>query len=134
MGQVNASTSDEAVQFEPRRARAALTVVVAAQLLVYLLLTYYLQVVKDYSAFATGLAFVPIGIGIVVGSAAARRAVSRWQPRRVVIVGLLLAMVGVAAMALLRVDTPFWSLVLPVQLVLTVALLTASFGTRMRLR
>jgi EmrB/QacA subfamily drug resistance transporter len=89
----------------------------AATYAFYLLLTYYLQVIKDYSAFATGLAFVPVGIGILVGSAVAGRAVSRWQPRQVVIVGLLLAVVGVAAMALLRVDTPFWALVLPVQLV-----------------
>ncbi|CAM3373674.1 DHA2 family efflux MFS transporter permease subunit [Kibdelosporangium persicum] len=89
----------------------------AAAYAFYLLLTYYLQVVKDYSAFTTGLAFVPIGIGILLGSAAAGRAVSRWQPRRVVIMGLLVAVVGVAAMALLQVDTPFWALVLPVQVV-----------------
>jgi EmrB/QacA subfamily drug resistance transporter len=92
----------------------------AATYAFYLLLTYYLQVIKDYSAFAAGLAFVPIGIGILVGSAAAGRAVSRWQPRQVVIVGLLLAAAGMAAMALLRVDTPFWTLALPVQVVVGV--------------
>ncbi|HEX6353131.1 MFS transporter [Actinophytocola sp.] len=89
----------------------------AATLAFYLLLTFYLQVVKDYSAMATGLAFVPIGIGILVGATVAGRALSRWQPRQVTIAGLLVAVTGMAAMSLLRVDTPFWALVMPAQLV-----------------
>jgi EmrB/QacA subfamily drug resistance transporter len=85
---------------------------------IYLLLTYYLQVVKDYSALATGLAFVPIGIGILVGSTAAGRALSRWPPHRTVAVGVLVAMTGTAAMIMLRVDTPFWGLLVPAQVVI----------------
>jgi EmrB/QacA subfamily drug resistance transporter len=83
----------------------------------YLLLTFYLQVVKDYSAMATGLAFVPVGIGILVGATVAGRALSRWQPRQVTIAGLLVAVTGMAAMALVRADTSFWALVMPAQLV-----------------
>lgn len=90
----------------------------AAAYAFYLLLTFYLQVVENYSALATGLAFVPIGIGVLVGSTVAGRAVSRWQPRHVTIAGLLVAVTGMAAMGLLRVDTPFWALVMPAQLVI----------------
>ncbi|WP_083460177.1 MFS transporter [Jiangella muralis] len=86
----------------------------------YLLLTFYLQGVQDLSALLTGLAFVPIGVGIFVGAVAAGRLLPVWPARNVIAVGLALAVCGMAPMAWLRADSSFWSLILPAQVVLGV--------------
>lgn len=99
---------------------AIILLVNAATYAFYLLLTFYLQEVEGYSALATGLAFVPIGIGILVGSTIAGRSLGRLQPRQIVIAGLLVAVAGMGSLGLLRAGTAFWSLILPAQLVVGV--------------
>ncbi|UJW29976.1 MFS transporter [Saccharothrix sp. AJ9571] len=101
---------------------AIILLVNAAAYACYLLLTYYLQVVRELSALATGLAFVPIGLGILGGSAAAGRALARWRPWQVTGTGLGVALAGMCSLGLLEADVPFWSVILPAQLVIGVGL------------
>jgi EmrB/QacA subfamily drug resistance transporter len=89
----------------------------AALYSLYLFLTYYLQVVQNYSALATGFAFVPIGVGILVGSLGAGRVLARMNPRRIVVVGLALGAVGMAWLGVLDPTTGFWPVVFPMQIV-----------------
>lgn len=86
----------------------------------YLLLTFYLQVVQDLSALLTGLAFVPIGVGIFVGAVAAGRLMPIWPARTVIAVGLGIAVAAMSPMAFLSAGSSFWSLILPVQVALGV--------------
>jgi EmrB/QacA subfamily drug resistance transporter len=103
------------------RVRAAGYVIVfligAALYAFYLFLTYFLQVAQEHSPLVTGLAFVPIGVGIFLGASVAGRPAAQGSPRLVVIAGLLLAAVGTGCMAVLTPDTGFWPVILPVQLV-----------------
>jgi EmrB/QacA subfamily drug resistance transporter len=89
----------------------------AALLAFYLFLTYFLQVVQQYSPLATGLAFLPSGVGIFVGSLGAGRLLSRTTPRAVMIVGLLMGALGLAWLGVIDPDTGYWSVIFPAQLV-----------------
>lgn len=86
----------------------------------YLLLTFYLQNLKDYSALAAGVAFVPVGVGILVGSTVAGRALSRWRAAQVTVGGLVVAAAGMAGMGLLGAGLPFWVVVGPAQVLIGV--------------
>lgn len=92
----------------------------AALLAFFLFLTYYLQVVQGYSPLATGLAFVPSGFGILVGSLGAGRIMTRVSPRTIMVSGLLSGTAGLAYLATVTPDSGFWSLVLPAQLAIGV--------------
>ncbi|ONI91417.1 hypothetical protein ALI22I_08620 [Saccharothrix sp. ALI-22-I] len=83
----------------------------------YLFLTYYLQVVQDYTPLRTGLAFVPIGVGIFIGSVVAGRLLGRMSARGVVIVGLLAGVLGIGWLGLIEPTTGFWSTLMPAQVV-----------------
>lgn len=90
----------------------------ASLLAFFLFLTYYLQVVQGYSPLVTGLAFVPSGIGILVGSLGAGKVMTRVSPRTLMISGLLSGAVGLAYLATVTPDSGFWAVVLPAQLVI----------------
>ncbi|MBB5803397.1 EmrB/QacA subfamily drug resistance transporter [Saccharothrix ecbatanensis] len=83
----------------------------------YLFLTYYLQVVQDYTPLRTGLAFVPIGVGIFVGSVVAGRLLGRFSARVVVITGLVAGVLGIGWLGFIDPTTGFWTTVMPAQLV-----------------
>jgi MFS family permease len=57
-------------------------------------LSLYLQQVEDYSPIKAGLAFLPMTLCIVAGSAFASRAVTRFGPKTLLVVGMLLQTVG----------------------------------------
>lgn len=76
----------------------------------YLFLTYYLQVVQDYTPLRAGLAFVPVGI--FVGSM-----LGRLNARGVVIAGLVAGTLGIGWLGLNDPTTGFWTVVMPAQFV-----------------
>lgn len=70
----------------------------------FLFLTYYLQQIKAYSPFETGLAFLPLTGAIIVTATAANIVLlARVGPRRLITLGMAL---GAAAMAWLAQLTP----------------------------
>lgn len=64
-------------------------------------LTQYLQLVLGYNAWETGLAVMPLAIGVVVGSAVGARAPTRFGARRAVAVGFFIITAGFIALATL---------------------------------
>ncbi|ONI91418.1 hypothetical protein ALI22I_08625 [Saccharothrix sp. ALI-22-I] len=89
----------------------------AALLAFYLLLAYYLQLVRGYSPLLTGLVFVPSGLGIFIGSLSAGRLLAKITPRVILVSGLALGAVGLAAFGTLDPASGMWSLIVPAQLV-----------------
>ncbi|SMC85922.1 MFS transporter [Lentzea albidocapillata] len=89
----------------------------AALLAFYLFLTYYLQLVREYSPVVTGLAFLPSAAGVFVGSLAAGRILGRTGPRAVLTTGLLMGAAGMAYLGVLDPASGFWSVLFPALLV-----------------
>ncbi len=72
--------------------------------------TLYMQFVQGYSALDTGIRFLPIALGVALGSGTSHRRVARFGTKWVVGVGF----VGVALLAIVasfwQADTPYWQL------------------------
>ncbi|MFK4274233.1 MFS transporter, partial [Streptomyces milbemycinicus] len=83
----------------------------------FLFLTYYMQLVKGYSALLTGVAFLPMTGAVLVGAGGvASRLIPRVPPRLLVGPGLLIAATGVALLVPLDVDSSYAAGVLPAEL------------------
>jgi EmrB/QacA subfamily drug resistance transporter len=81
---------------------------------VFLFLTFYLQNTKGFSAFETGLAFLPMSFSIVVTATLVNtRVLARTGPRPLVPTGMLLASLGMVLLTAIGVDTGYASHVLP---------------------
>ncbi len=80
----------------------------------FLFLTYYLQLTKGFSAFETGLAFLPMSFSIAptVGLVTTK-ILPRTGPRPLVPVGMLLGALGMLLLTRLEPDSPYASHVLP---------------------
>ncbi len=71
-------------------------------------LTMYLQFVRGYSALHTGVLFLPVGIGCMVGSWACDRQVDSFGLKWTITSGLLMLVAIVAAMGFWTTGTPYW--------------------------
>ena len=92
----------------------ALLLAVISMFGLYLFLTYYLQIVKGFNPVVTGLAFLPMVVGLVIGSTQiAGRLLPRLAPRLLMGWGLAVAAVGMLLLTRLRVDSGYASLVMP---------------------
>jgi EmrB/QacA subfamily drug resistance transporter len=92
----------------------------------FLFLTYYLQTVKHYSPVETGVAFLPMTAGMIIGSTQISARLMNHVPARLLMVpGLLVGASGVLVLTRLQVDSSYAGLVLPAQLLLGVGLGTA---------
>jgi EmrB/QacA subfamily drug resistance transporter len=92
----------------------------------FLFLTYYLQVVKGYSPVTTGLAFLPMIIGMVTGSTQiGARLMTRVRTRLLMGPGFLAAAVGMLILTQLQVGSSYVGLVLPAELLLGLGMGTA---------
>ncbi|EGX60332.1 transport integral membrane protein [Streptomyces zinciresistens K42] len=85
----------------------------------FLFLTYYLQVILDYSPVLTGLAFLPLTAAIIIGSTQiAARLMNRVAPRLLMAPGALLAAVGMVLLTRLTVDSSYSGDILPALILL----------------
>ncbi|WP_448331723.1 MFS transporter [Streptomyces sp. DSM 41534] len=74
----------------------------------FLFLTYYMQLVKGYSALLTGVAFLPMTGAVLIGAGGvASRLIPKVPPRLLVAPGLLIAAAGVALLVPLDVDSSY---------------------------
>ena len=74
-------------------------VATALMISVFFLGSFTLQHLHEWTALETGLAFLPVALGTILGSTLAGRVIPRWGVRAVSVVGLLIAAVGLAAAA-----------------------------------
>ena len=80
----------------------------------FLFLTYYLQLVLGYSALKSGLAFLPLVGGMIVGSTQiGTRLMLRVRPRNLMTPGFLVAAVGMGILAQIKVDSSYAAVLLP---------------------
>ncbi|MBN0044376.1 DHA2 family efflux MFS transporter permease subunit [Streptomyces actuosus] len=93
---------------------------------VFLFLTYYMQGVLGYSPVKTGLAYLPLTAGMIVGSTqVAARLLNRVPPRVLLVPGLLLAAGALALIAQVGVEPAYASHVLPGMIMLGLGMGTA---------
>ncbi|HEX6335952.1 MAG TPA: MFS transporter [Jiangellaceae bacterium] len=62
--------------------------------------SFYLQHLRGYSALTTGLLFLPVAVGTIIGAHSASRAIGRIDPRRVAGTALAIAATGAAIPAI----------------------------------
>lgn len=106
-------------------AYATVTLVMAGMFGAYLFLTYYLQVVLHYTPLQAGIGFLPITIASQSAAwLVARRLMPRVAPRALIVPGAVVAASGLALLTQLHVDTPYWLVVLPAELLLGMGLST----------
>ncbi|MFE5816775.1 MFS transporter [Streptomyces sp. NPDC056479] len=80
----------------------------------FLFMTYYLQVILDYSPVMTGLAFLPLTAAIIIGSTQiAARLLDHVAPRVLMGPGALLAAIGMVLLTRLTVHSSYASDILP---------------------
>lgn len=90
---------------------------VVAMFGLFLFLTYYMQVVKGYSAVLTGVAFLPLTAGVLVSAGGiATRLLPRVAPRLLMVPGLLTAATGTGWLAFLEAETSYVAGVLPAEI------------------
>lgn len=91
----------------------------------FLFITYYMQVILEYSPIRAGLAFLPLTAATVVGSSViAALLLHRSGPRPLIVGGLLLGAVGMAWLTQLGVggDAVYPAFLLPAQLAIGLGL------------
>ncbi|GAA3016384.1 drug resistance transporter, EmrB/QacA subfamily [Actinokineospora globicatena] len=100
----------------------AIFVLCAGMFVIFLFLTYFMQVNLGFSPVESGLGFLPMIGTLMVGATLATTVLlPRVGPRLLVTVGMLLAGAGIGLLALLEADSKYAGAVLP-------ALLIAGFG------
>lgn len=89
---------------------------------VFLFLTYYMQLVLEYTPIQAGFAFLPFSVGIVIGAGVGSQLTIRVGPRFVVPAGLFLAMVGMFWLSRLSLETTYFGTILWAQLLIAVGM------------
>jgi EmrB/QacA subfamily drug resistance transporter len=106
-------------------ADATFLLVAAALFGVFFFVTLYFQQVLGYSALKTGLAYLPLSLTLIGGSALASRLVDRFTPKPVLSVGLLVSTAGFLLLTRIDGHADYASHVLPAMIVLGTGLGTA---------
>lgn len=81
-----------------------------------LFLTYYFQAVLDYTPIQAGLASLPISVGVFLAAGVLGKVLPKIGPRPVMITGSLFGAAGMMLLAQIKVDSAFWTLVFPGEL------------------
>src|SRR5215211_5509323 len=98
------------------------TLVGAGLIGAFFFLSLYFQQVLAYTPIEAGFASLPTTLGVLISAGAASALVPKVGPRPLMVVGGLLAAAGLFLMSFLDVDTSFWALAFPGQLVLGLGL------------
>jgi EmrB/QacA subfamily drug resistance transporter len=98
------------------------TLVGAGLIGAFFFLSLYFQDVLGYTPVATGFASLPTTLGVLIAAGAASALVPRIGPKPLMVLGGLLAAAGLFVMSFLDVDSSFWTLPFPGQLLLGLGL------------
>ncbi|GAA1771929.1 MFS transporter [Luedemannella helvata] len=93
----------------------------AGMLGMFLFMTYYLQENRGYSALRSGVAYLPFSVGIIAAATTAAQLLPRVGPRRLMMVGGVLATGAMISLTQLELDTSYFGHIMP-------AFLAMSFG------
>jgi Na+/melibiose symporter-like transporter len=88
----------------------------------FLFLTFYLQVVLEYTPLTAGLATLPVTLGVLVAAGAATGLTPTTGPKPLMVVGSIVAALAMILLTRVGVDTAYITHVLPAELVLGVGL------------
>ena len=88
----------------------------------FFFLSLYFQQVLQYTPVEAGFASLPTTLGVLVSAGAASGLVPKVGPRPIMVLGGLLAAGGLFLMSFLEVDTGFWEIAFPGQLLLGLGL------------
>jgi EmrB/QacA subfamily drug resistance transporter len=92
----------------------------------FLFMTYYLQGIKQYSPVMTGVAFLPMVVGMITGSTQiGARLMNRVPARWLMGPGLLVASLGMLMLTQMHVDSNYWTLILPAEFLLGIGMGTS---------
>lgn len=98
------------------------TLVGAGLIGAFFFLSLYFQDVLGYTPVATGFASLPTTLGVLIAAGAASALVVRVGPKPLMVLGGLLAAAGLFLLSFLGVDSSFWALPFPGQLLLGLGL------------
>jgi EmrB/QacA subfamily drug resistance transporter len=98
------------------------TLVGAGLIGAFFFLSLYFQQVLGYKPVEAGLASLPTTLGVLISAGAASGLVPKLGPKPLMVVGGLLAAGGLYLLSFLTVDSSFWSLPFPGQLLLGLGL------------
>ena len=98
------------------------TLVGAGLIGAFFFLSLYFQQVLQYTPVEAGFASLPTTLGVLVSAGAASGLVPKVGPRPIMVLGGLLAAGGLFLMSFLEVDTGFWEIAFPGQLLLGLGL------------
>ncbi|WP_448624852.1 MFS transporter [Geodermatophilus sp. URMC 64] len=98
------------------------TLVGAGLIGAFFFLSLYFQLVLGYKPVEAGFASLPTTLGVLVSAGAASALVPKLGPKPLMVVGGLLAAGGLFLMSFLDVDTSFWALAFPGELLLGLGL------------
>jgi EmrB/QacA subfamily drug resistance transporter len=98
------------------------TLVGAGLLGAFFFLSLYFQQVLQYTPVAAGFASLPTTVGVLISAGAASGLVPKVGPKPLMVVGGLLAAAGLFTMSFLDIDSGFWALAFPGQILLGLGL------------
>jgi EmrB/QacA subfamily drug resistance transporter len=98
------------------------TLVGAGLIGAFFFLSLYFQQVLEYRPVAAGFASLPTTLGVLISAGAASALVPKFGPRPLMVLGGLLAASGLFLLSFLDVDSGFWELAFPGQLLLGLGL------------
>jgi len=94
----------------------------AALFAMFLFMTYYFQINRDYTPLKAGFAFLPFSLGIILTAGVVSQLLPRLGPRALMIPGLALAVTGMLLLTRIEQDSSYWGTVFPAMLVLSIGM------------
>ena len=103
-------------------ALAMMALVVGAQLSMFFLVVQYVQNVLGFGPLASGFAFLPFSLGIILTAGLVSQLLPRVGPRALMLPGLVMAVVGMLLLTRIEQDSSYWALVFPAMVLMSVGL------------
>jgi MFS family permease len=88
----------------------------------FLFLTYYFQVNLGYTPLRAGFAFLPFSVGIILAAGVVAQLLPRLGPRKLMVPGLVMAIVGMLLLTQIDQDSSYWALTFPAMALMSVGL------------
>jgi EmrB/QacA subfamily drug resistance transporter len=88
----------------------------------FLFLVLYLQNVLGYTPLKAGFASLPVTVGVLISATVASNLLPRTGPRILMVIGPILAAIGMIILRFIDIDTSFWAHLMPAQVLLGLGL------------